>query len=654
MSRRSPIVLWAAAILASFPPPSNAQWQSLGGPGGRSITTLAASGKYLFAGTPFGIFVSADDGANWTPAGATGSAASGEALTQGIYPFGPDIFARTQSGLYSSRDNGVSWTAVNSGLPEHEEVTCLVDDGGVLFCGLQKGGIYRSTDRGAHWMMAGVGLTNEEFAWISSLARLGQVLYVGYDFFYGIYCSGDSGASWAPMLPALPGKENIEFLVTVGRRLLAGTGDGLFAIEDGAKAWSRLGEEWGTDRRITFLASSGEAILAGLEDGRAFLSMDAGASWAQTVLALAGDEPEISGFAAIGPRLFVGIADRGLIRSDDLGATWAPVETGFPSPADIPCIARMGGDLFTALRKQGAPGSLLVKTAGGPGWESLGFVLQEDKDFTCLETAGTNLIAGTEAGLFVSDDRGRSWSPVGPESGGPPWVYCLETVGARVFACTSNGILMSTDLGRTWLQVFPRPPQESSFECLVQVGGVLLAGGYDGIYLSRDRGETWTRAGRGISRWAGWTSLATDGKVIVAGVWPSERKKPRAVEEDPALVIAAIETEYDIAISTDEGQSWRVVDAGLPEKFRVGRLLATSSGFVASLESTYTKSGRYSAGLFLSTDGGMHWTSDWPGYWSAAAINDFLVEKDEILVATLGAGIWRLPLSALKKREPGA
>lgn len=649
MRTRSTIVFWAAVFLAVFPPPSNAQWRNLGGPGGCSVQALAVNGRYLFAGTPFGIFVSTDEGGTWTPAGEIGKVTSGSAATQAIYTFGANVFASTRSGLFLSRDNGAAWTAANSGLPEDAAANCLVEAGGVLFCGLDDKGIYRSTDSGANWMAARTDLPDEKYVGISSLACLGQALYAGYEYRYGVYRSGDSGASWAPMVPALPGDQGVDFLVTVGRRLLAATGHGLFAIEDGGKAWSKLGEAWSADEQITFLASSGQATVAGLEDGRAYLSTDAGTSWTGIAIGPAGDEPEFSGFAAVGPRLFVAVTDKGLFRSDDLGATWSTVETGFPSAADIPCLVRMEGALFAAVRRWGVPGSLAVKAEGGSGWERLGFVLPEEKDFICLEAAGTNLIAGTEFGFFLSDDRGRTWSPVGPESGDPPWVNCLETVGSRVFAGTTEGIFLSTDRGRTWVKKFPAPPESASFECFAQDGSALFAGGYRGIFVSRDRGETWRSAMGDLPEGTHCVSLATDGKVLLAGVFPRPNKGSPAV--DPEEVIVDLYPEFAILRTGDGGKIWSPVTAGLPPKFRVGRLAVSGSAFVASLEDVYIKAGLRSIGLFLSTNGGVTWTSDWPGSWSAKAINDLLIEKDEILAATAGAGIWRLPLSALK-REP--
>jgi hypothetical protein len=162
-----------------------------------------------------------------------------------------------------------------------------------------------------------------------------------------------------------------------------------------------------------------------------------------------------------------------------------------------------------------------------------------------------------------------------------------------------------------------------------------------------DRGETWRSANGNLPDGTHCLSLATNGKVVLAGVYKSF---PAAgPEEEPVI---DLDHKFAIMSTGDGGRSWNAVTMGLPEEFRVGCIAASGSAFIASLESTETKLGTRSLGLSLSTNGGVSWTSDWPGRWSAEVVNEFLVEKDEILAATDGAGIWRLPLSALKKREP--
>ena len=639
----------AAATLLALPLPSGGQWRNLGGPGGCHIQALVANGSYLFVGTAFGIFVSIDEGGTWAVTGEVGSAALGDASVSSLFASGMDLFALTPRGIFRSADGGAGWSALNTGLPKDADVQCLLEAESVLYCGLWEGGIFRSTDRGGHWMPAGQGLPGD--AVVVSLAAMGQVLYAGFLYDKNVYSSTDGGITWGPMDPELPDDARAPFIVVSGGRLVAGSsGDGIFAIEDGGAAWTKIGADWSKDGGVTFLFASGQSLLAGVDD-LAFLSTDSGLSWKRLEFGAAGEDLLINGFAASGPRLFVGIDGSGLFRSDDLGVTWVPVNAGFPTQADITGIARTGPDLFVATRTWGASGSVYVRTEGGAGWEAAGLTLPGETDINCLEAVGTSLLAGTDAGIFLSDDRGRTWSLVTPQQDGPPWVNCFEIEGIRIFAGTQDGIWLSTDRGRTWKKNFPLPDESARTECFVGVGKALFAGGSWGILVSRDYGETWSKVNAGLPLNASCVSLATDGRVIAAGITPPEEKDSEVdAQGDPVIVFDY--PKYAIFLSEDGGQSWMAGVKGLPETYKVSRLAASGSSLIAALEEHYLKAGRHCLGLFHSTDGGKTWTPEWPGQWAAAPINCFVVDKDEILAGTAGAGVWQLPLAALKKRAP--
>lgn len=662
MRVRGAVRLGCLGIFLAFPLSSPAQWANFGGPGGCYVSALAANGGHLFAGTAFGIFVSTDAGGSWVPAREPGSAVLGAARINGLYVSGADLFALAGGALYLSRDNGASWAALSAGLPDNAGVTCLLDSGSVLYCGLLAGGVFRSADRGAHWQAA---LTEQpEYEDIRALAAIGQSLYArsGWN---DLYRSTDCGVTWTAMDPEPPEDSGGGMLAAVGQSLFLAGGHGIFVYKDGGSAWTKVETGWAPDAELSFFAASGGDLLA-VVDGKGYLSADSGAAWREIKIGPATADLEISCFAAVGTSLYAGVSASGLFRSEDAGASWAPVETGFPSQAKISAFVRMGTGLFTAVRAWGQTGRLFVQEEGNAGWGPLELALPEETTISCLAVAGSNLIAGTNNGLFLSDDRGRTWASVGPaqkapigdeepeesgeDSGNRLVVYCFETVGTRVLAGTDDGLLLTEDRGRTWSRIVPPPSYSWAIECFARIGESLFAGGSGGLFVSRDGGETWKPAAMGTYSGRHVASLATDGNVLLAGIYPRDEDSART--EKDVIALSDLYAKFAILVSRDKGGSWKAATEGLPEEFRVGLLAAGGSGFVASLENTYTKGGRYSLGLFLSTDGGMTWTPDWPGRWSAEPINQFLFEKDGILAATDGAGIWRLPLAALKKRTP--
>jgi len=94
---------------------ANAQWQQTNGPYGGSVTCLATCGTNIFSGTHNGLFLSTNNGSNWT-------AVSSGLTNHNIYCLavsGTNIFAGTTSGVILFTDNGSNWTAVNNALTDY-------------------------------------------------------------------------------------------------------------------------------------------------------------------------------------------------------------------------------------------------------------------------------------------------------------------------------------------------------------------------------------------------------------------------------------------------------------------------------------------------------------------------------------------------------
>jgi photosystem II stability/assembly factor-like uncharacterized protein len=125
-------------------------WSSLhnGIPVIENISALIFRGKNLFAATDYVLYVSADDGASWSPTGLNTSTISSNTW---IYSLavdtngtnGLDVFAGTNDhGVLLSKDGGATWAAANAGLTDLCIYSLAVSDS-YLFAGTNVSGVWK-------------------------------------------------------------------------------------------------------------------------------------------------------------------------------------------------------------------------------------------------------------------------------------------------------------------------------------------------------------------------------------------------------------------------------------------------------------------------------------------------------------------------------
>src|SRR5512135_468956 len=89
-------------------------WQQTNGPYGGVINALALNGTSIYAGVEGGVYVSNNNGSSWTNTGLT------DYNIFAIFPSDGNLFAGTYGdGIFLSTDNGLNWTAANNGLTNH-------------------------------------------------------------------------------------------------------------------------------------------------------------------------------------------------------------------------------------------------------------------------------------------------------------------------------------------------------------------------------------------------------------------------------------------------------------------------------------------------------------------------------------------------------
>jgi photosystem II stability/assembly factor-like uncharacterized protein len=410
------------------------------------------------------------DGGEWMPSGLDGMIVYSLADT-----LSGALLAGTRGDfIWRSEDDGATWLDASKGLPD-SYVHCLHvrDDGSVLAAtGV---GVARSDDDGKTWTPCAEPLEGNRIFSLTSLDN-GQMLAGGYtQVWLG------SGESWEVVDPGLTPDEAWAVYFVDGDRVLAGTKAGILESHDRGSTWTSIGE---SSSIFSFLTTSDGTLLAG--------------------------------------------GDRGVLHAPD----WEPYP-GFGKRAYSLIESEPGvllvGTLTDGLYRHDATG--FSRVAGGPHHRQI---------FRMITTRAGSMIACTGAiidgvktgGIFVSHDRGASWSLAWEGEN----VYCVvELSDGTLFAGARRCLVLeSTDDGMTWSRC-PRVVEHSAktYSLNVDRHDRLYLGGGSQLLRSADRARTWTVLDDGL-----------DGMSIY-----DMQEGP-----DGTLVVA---TSAGMYVSTDGGDSWR-------------------------------------------------------------------------------------------------
>ena len=184
-----------------------------------NVYSFAVSGSSIFAGTFNGVFKSINNGVNWTSASnGIGGTIRSFAVT------GTNIYAAGDNGVFLSVNDGASWTELVNGLPDLFSPTCLAVTSAGVFAGHDNtgsgvpGGIYKSTNGGTNWSLAVNGLINGN---VRCLTASGTTLFAGTSA--GVYVSTNDGNNWSQANGGLPGLLYINTLYASGSNVFVGT-----------------------------------------------------------------------------------------------------------------------------------------------------------------------------------------------------------------------------------------------------------------------------------------------------------------------------------------------------------------------------------------------------------------------------------------------
>lgn len=148
---------------------------------------LKVGTRLVYVG-PTGVFISTNQGDNWSAAGLSAID------VRCIAAINDTLFVGTNgSGIYKSTDWGVNWSQINIGLGSAANFRAIESKGNILFAGGPPGtGVYRSSDFGATWTLLGGGLASGSYRGFASNSQL----IIAGAFGAGVFYSTDNGNNW--------------------------------------------------------------------------------------------------------------------------------------------------------------------------------------------------------------------------------------------------------------------------------------------------------------------------------------------------------------------------------------------------------------------------------------------------------------------------
>ncbi|MCD6291469.1 MAG: hypothetical protein J7M34_13280 [Anaerolineae bacterium] len=413
-------------------------WRGMGeGLEDKVVQALAISPNYahdhtLFAGTEAnGVYRSMDGGLTWSPSGAGTEGTTVNTLW--VSPnFAQDrlVLAGTASGILHSTDGGDTWHPVY----QNEDMPLTMAGTATVVCaGTVEQGILRSTDGGQNWAISNSGLAARAFLRTLTVAKHpGLVLAFGPQ--EGLVVSTDGGKSWQPV-PGLAEYLPLNTFTAANQGadkpplFIVSTQDGhILRSADGGQEWTPCAV--GIPATVLVFDRSGQRVWAATGDGYLFTSRNAGVSWEGLPRAPFTGEQVLSvapsPFVEEDHTLLVGsLAQEGtkarLWRSQDDGRSWDLI---YETTTEVPWLA------LTAVPVRGRrPYDRAVLGAGRTcivatgqrkdTWMTVPVGEDNASVLSLVVDSRTRAVyAGTNLGLYRSQDTGRTWHPVaGPLEG---------------------------------------------------------------------------------------------------------------------------------------------------------------------------------------------------------------------------------------------
>ena len=271
----------------------------------------------------------------------------------------------------------------------------------------------------------------------------------------------------------------------------------------------------------------------------------------------------------------------------------------------------------------------------------------------CIIINGSNIFAGTNAGVFLSSDNGSNWRAVNNGLTNTAYVTAFTINSGIIFAgMYGNGIFYSSNNGGKWASA-NTGLTNYNVQALITKGDTIFAGTYSGsgVYMSANNGSNWVAAKTGLTDTL-VNALAFKGDTLLAGtdngIYTSLNKGIQwSLDTGNIQVNAFAVNGNNIFAGTSSGvylyssneTKWTAINNSLADTY--------ISALTISGNNILSGSGD---GIYISSNNGSAWIASNTGLLNSDVLA-LAANGTYVFAGTMGGGVWRLPLNEMGLKE---
>jgi len=599
------LVLFSASSLCATQP------RMIGPDGGdvRSLTYDPHNPDRILLGTSSGqIFETNDRGATWSRFARIGDNA--DYVVDHVI-FDPNdsrtiyvaVWSATNNevgDLFKSHNGGKSWTSLSGMRGKSIRSLAMAPSNPRILVAGALDGVFKSTDGGDSWKRISPA-GHKDIKDIESLAidpKDPDVIYAGT--WHLAWKTSDNGDNWHQIKNGMIDDSDVFSIIVDPQQpsvVFASACSGIYKSTSGGELFSKIQGMPFSARRTRVLKqdpNEEKVVYAGTTEGL-WKTTDLGTTWRRVTAPniIVNDvmiDPRDS------KRVLLATDRSGVLASNDAAGTFMASNNGFTHRSVRALLAdrKDANVMYAGMVNDKEFGGVFTSKDGGQHWSQMSKGLNGCDVFALAQDSQSNLVAGTNGGLFRVNPVTKAWTAIPDPVVVKPRVADLQIKGKDWFVPTSSVMLYSHDNGRTWQT--QRSPSKEPFTAVRVSGNRIAVASWHSLLTSHDSGKTW-----------GWmqapaisliTGVAFDNNSQIwisspqgmfheksSGGWeyvPSNdlpRGKITALDYDQhtGQLTAMVDSSNEVFASND-GRKWRAVhDVGFP----VHKLVSNGNSVVA-------------------------------------------------------------------------